>query len=729
MANLKDKNFWSVRGEKSVAETQIDWSAVSKDVTTTLETIRDERAAAKQAIEDSTNEMMKELMKGEDINNATLSTALIDGGQSGADALQVQFDLLKKGLIKPKDYKIFMQKQQNAYTNLKNVVTNWDAWDTKSKERLAIDPATGLQIASQLEQDFNISTSAFGNMENVKFIPTEDGGMEAVRFIYDEATQQYVMPDRDKNPENFMNPNVIGARQRFEMNTTDITTSMKKQTDALGQFLREEQIRSGRIFQSVEDFKDSPNYLSAKEAAIKALATTDLQKANIAGQMGYRFAMSEDQKEKMISEGVDASKIIMYKANDGRPSFADDAFDNVGIEEFLGNRFDSQLTDTLKLEKGIDPIKPSASETLIEQKEEKKGTTIRDYNKILTSDNLDDVQTSLEGLIQSYNQGVREEGGKGAGKAIVSYELTDNAIIFKYADGSASDPIERIDPGPDGKFGTDDDVIVDMSAQIYAMSEALTPDIFDNSTEVTDWITENNFEVGDQRRVTAEEAKEMLAGENGQTIRDNAIARIRAKKNEKEEGSGDNYNPSEEEIIRDIVQSGKDAFSVTLGGAEPYNIDETANAETFSAGLQIDGSTRTDMLAGTFNPPLNLISNSLLTALGQMLPTELIDDMRKKGLTLDVNLIDLDADENANTDKGKMVFTFGKKGQAGYQEFVLDFSDPSEFGGTEMGEIPFNVILKNAEDGFIKRILDYANEQRGQKTQKGGIGGKKKFNG
>ena len=137
----------------------------------------------------------------------------------------------------------------------------------------------------------------------------------------------------------------------------------------------------------------------------------------------------------------------MYKANDGRPSFADDAFDNVGIEEFLGNRFDSQLTDTLKLEKGIDPIKPSASETLIEQKEEKKGTTIRDYNKILTSDNLDDVQTSLEGLIQSYNQGVREEGGKGAGKAIVSYELTDNAIIFKYADGSASDPIERIDPG------------------------------------------------------------------------------------------------------------------------------------------------------------------------------------------------------------------------------------------------------------------------------------------
>ncbi|HBY67801.1 MAG TPA: hypothetical protein DEG69_08645, partial [Flavobacteriaceae bacterium] len=175
MANLKDKNFWSVRGEKSVAETQIDWGTVSKDITTKLETIRDERQEKKDIIDEATNTLMQELNKGEDINNATLSTALIDGGQSAADALQIQVDLLKRGLIKPKDYKIFLQKQQNAYTNLKNVTKNWDAWDTKSKERLAIDPNTGLQIASQLEQDFNISTSAFGNMENVKFIPTEDG--------------------------------------------------------------------------------------------------------------------------------------------------------------------------------------------------------------------------------------------------------------------------------------------------------------------------------------------------------------------------------------------------------------------------------------------------------------------------------------------------------------------------------------------------------------------------
>ena len=117
-----DKNAWSIRAEKSVVDNNIDWGTVASKVTTELETIRDDRQTRKDAIDEATNSMMNELAKGEDINNATLSTALIDGGQSASEALQIQVNLMKKGLIKPKDYKVFLQKQQNAYTNLKNVV-------------------------------------------------------------------------------------------------------------------------------------------------------------------------------------------------------------------------------------------------------------------------------------------------------------------------------------------------------------------------------------------------------------------------------------------------------------------------------------------------------------------------------------------------------------------------------------------------------------------------------
>jgi len=727
MANLKDKNFWSVRGEKSVAETQIDWGTVSKDITTKLETIRDERQEKKDIIDEATNTLMQELNKGEDINNATLSTALIDGGQSAADALQIQVDLLKRGLIKPKDYKIFLQKQQNAYTNLKNVTKNWDAWDTKSKERLAIDPNTGLQIASQLEQDFNISTSAFGNMENVKFIPTEDGGMEAVRLIKNPNTGQFELPDRDKNPENFMNPNVIGVRQRFEMNTTDITASMKKQTDALGQYLREEQIRSGRIFQSVEDFKDSPSYLTAKEDAIKALSTTDLQKANIAGQMGFRFAMSEGQKEEMISEGVDASKIIMYSSNDGRPSFKDDAFDNVGIEDFLGNRFDSQLTDTLKLEKGIDPIKDSTAETIKKDKEDMKGTTIRDYNMILTGDDPAKVTASLEGLIESYNQGVRGEGGKGEGKAIVSYDLTDDAIIFNYADKTSSDPIEReIDTDGDGV----PDKLVDMETQIYSISEALTPDIFKNSTEVSDWISENDFEVGQQRRISAEEADQIFVSEEEE---DQKIVNA-AKKRLQERDEDPIANPTADQIKEEIIRFGQDAYSVSLGGSSPFSIDDaTTTADDFVDGVKVGADTIKTMRDG-IDEHLGDINVGLLRSVTGMFPQEMQDLLNERNEKIEITirgkgnyknrgseLSDMDGADALKDGKADIVIKIGN------EEYVISQSTVKEkFDRDDIGDVDFYTILKDIQDTLVSKTYKRINKLRQGRSKKGQMGGKPK---
>jgi len=341
-----DKNAWSIRAEKSVVDNNIDWGTVASKVTTELETIRDDRQVRKDAIDEATNSMMNELAKGEDINNATLSTALIDGGQSASEALQIQVNLMKKGLIKPRDYKIFLQKQQNAYTNLKNVVQNWDKWETKSNERLATDPDSGKIIASVLERDFNSSTSAFGNMENVKFIPTETGGMEAVRLIEspdcseeDKAagTCNMVMPNRQDNPDNFMNPNVVGTRQKFEQNTLDINAAMKGQVDALGAFL---DTSGGLIFKSISDFRESDKYVKAKKLSVDAiLAGGSLSLANVAGSMGYRFAQSEAQKEKIMEEtGLDASEIIMYTSTDGKPVFKKDAFNNVkdGVQKATG---------------------------------------------------------------------------------------------------------------------------------------------------------------------------------------------------------------------------------------------------------------------------------------------------------------------------------------------------------------------------------------------------------
>ena len=679
MANLKDKNFWSVAGEKSVADTQIDWGTVSKDITTKLETIRDERQTAKTLIDEATNTLMQELNKGENINNATLSTALIDGGQSAVEALQIQVDLMKRGLIKPKDYKIFMQKQQNAYTNLKNVTKNWDAWDTKSKERLAIDPNTGLQIASQLEQDFNISTSAFGNMENVKFIPTEDGGMEAVRLIKNETTGRYELPDRDTNPENFMNPNAIGIRQNFQMNTTDITTSMKKQTDALGEFIRAEESRSGRIFTSIEDFKDSPNYLTAKEDAIKALATTSLQKANIAGQMGYRFAMSEKQKADMIAEGADPSKIIMYSSNDGRPSFKDDAFDNVGIDEFLGNRFDSQLADTMKLERGLaEPRSKSAAEITKDKMDEDTGNFIKTFDKILTSTDQGEVMSALDGLVADHNTNVQSSG---KGKTIVDVIFNKDMIQFIYSDGTSSPGVKRttVDINDaDGDGDKTDLIKTDIKDQIYRLGEELSPNAFNNIQDVNEWLGNNpDYQVGNPRD------KDALTVNYGE----------------------EDYNYESEEVLKP---------GSTLMNKQEYG-----------------GDVYEDPNSGS-NMSVTAVKETLANIINDMLPQTLRDDLQKDGFKFMIvsKNVGNNSDEMYDSDNrdGKFVIRLvdengdvvdGLTQTIGFKS-IADKYDAGSFG-TNAGEVKFSEYAKEIDDNFLKALRPWASKRKTNRASSGAI--------
>ena len=508
-----DKNAWSIRAEKSVVDNNIDWGTVASKVTTELETIRDDRQVRKDAIDEATNSMMNELAKGEDINNATLSTALIDGGQSASEALQIQVNLMKKGLIKPRDYKIFLQKQQNAYTNLKNVVQNWDKWETKSNERLAQDPNSGLIIASVLERDFNSATSAFGNMENVKFIPTETGGMEAVRLIEspdcseeDKAagTCSMVMPNRQDNPDNFMNPNVVGTRQKFEQNTLDINAAMKGQVDALGAFLRTE---GGAIFKSTNDFIQSPKYKNAKRLSIDAiLAGGKLSLANVAGSMGYRFAQSEEQKEKMMrEEGVSGSKIIMYTSTDGKPKFADGAFNIVtdgdafgaeAMRSYLGDKFDVQLADETKLVKGLGRNEPDTVDKKLKEIEKQTGNYIKSFDKILTSKNQGEVESALDGFIQDYN-GKITAGGKGL--KIKDVIFTGDLIQLVYEDDSKSTGIQRT--YDDDNDASTPNIKTDIADQIYRLGEELEPGAFNNIQDVKEWLSNNpDYTVGDARQ-------------------------------------------------------------------------------------------------------------------------------------------------------------------------------------------------------------------------------------
>ena len=724
MATPKDKDFWSIRAEKSVVDNNIDWSTVASKVTTELETIRDERQQRKDAIDEATNSMMNELAKGEDINNATLSTALIDGGQSASEALQIQVDLMKKGLIKPKDYKIFLQKQQNAYTNLKNVVQNWDKWDTKSRERLAVDPNTNQQIASQIEIDFNESTSAFGNMENIKFIPTETGGMEAVRLV-DDGNGNMVLPNRQDHPDNFMNPNVIGARQRFELNRINIPTAMKAQVDALGAFLETD---GGRIFKSTNDLRESDKYQDSKRLSINAVLGGEpgkrnaMASANVAGNMGYRFAQSEQQKKKMMEEeGIAADMIIMYTSTDGSPKFADDAFDNIDLEGYLGDQFDILLADETKLTKGIDPTKPTREEVIVDEREKKLGTDIRNLNNILTSEDPDDVQGNLEALIESYNATAREKGKYGE-RGIIGYVLNDGEIQFKFANGDVSNAIARQTNGPDGLPNTGDEVDVAINNQIYQLGQLLNPTMFQNQVEVDDWIAnDDDFVLGTQRGITKKQVEELLKDPD----RKADVIKNWQESNPKNKGK----TPSDMQLKQHAEDMFEDSLDVDFQ-MKDYDYDNNSISSETMKTIIVDGTKRSSPAEGSYSEEITVeqFATDMLKAAKKMLPQALQDDLRAAGGDISVEVLGGTGGFDDNQDDVNIQFTF-KNPDGTVETFTIDKTSMKDLTGEEdIGEISFNEYFKTLDAEFVTKIKDWGKKFRGSKRGQSGKIGKKKFN-
>jgi len=740
-----DKNAWSIRAEKSVVDNNIDWGTVASKVTTELETIRDERQTRKDAIDEATNSMMNELAKGEDINNATLSTALIDGGQSASEALQIQVDLMKKGLIKPKDYKVFLQKQQNAYTNLKNVVQNWDKWETKSNERLAQDPNSGLIIASVLERDFNESTSAFGNMENVKFIPTETGGMEAVRLVEDPNCSQadkdagtcnMVLPNRQDHPDNFMNPNVVGTRQNFQQNTLDINAAMKGQVDALGAFL---ETSGGSIFKSINDLRKSEKYTTAKKLSVDAiLAGGDLSLANVAGSMGYRFAQSEAQKKKIMEEsGLDASKIIMYTSTDGKPKFKEDAFNNVtdgdltgeeAMRSYLGDKFDVQLADETVLTKGLgrdDSNKRIREDVILDEKEKTLGTDIRNLNNILTSEDPDDVQGNLEALIESYNQQARDKG-KYDERGISGYILNDGVIQFKFKNGDVSNEIARQTAGPDGIIGNEDDVDVAINNQIYQLGQLLDPNMFTNQVQVDDWITGNSeeFQVGTQRGLSAEQIDEYLLDEDNKK---NVIKNWQDS-NKKNKGK----TPTAKQLRNHAEDMFEDSLDVDFQ-MKDYSYDKVTDASEMTGGINVGGTARlkiNDGLGGSNEIKPTQFQNNMLTQINKMLPTELLEDLKSEGGNIKVEQTGGDNNSSVDQQQADVEFTFTFEQPDGTEKiFVLNQANLKTLTGfDDMGDIAFAEIYQVLEREFVKNIKDWGKGFRGAKRGQSGRIGKVKFN-
>ena len=420
-----DPSKYQIYAEKDLNRAQIDWGTVGKTLSDGLISIAKDREARKQQIADDTVDAMNKLSEVPDVNNQTLSKMIIDGSDQSKQELQARMDLVRRGIIKPKDYKLFMNAQQNGYKSLSTVVQNYDKYYTAKME--AIESGT----QSKLDAAVAETVEQFGNINNkVLWTNPVNGQLQLVTMEQDEDGNYTKMPDPNKNPEKFQNPNTINTIMRFNEKKKVLQDEAKKVTDTIASYIRSS-VANG-VVTKVKDFRNQliggKTYDEWMKSQIGFLTATDNDVAQILTNSGeYTFTFSKEEADK------DPSKIFVDNSS-GKPviSISDKAKERA--EQLAREAIDSQIDSEITKTPGFDPQRSSS--TTERDRMNKSKETVESLVKLYEGKDEQSIDSALAQLMSQ------------SGLVYESFEEDDdNNLIISYRDNNGDMKSETIPRG------------------------------------------------------------------------------------------------------------------------------------------------------------------------------------------------------------------------------------------------------------------------------------------
>ena len=509
-------------------EETVNWGQVAVNLTKGLNTIAKEREAAKQKIIDDTNAAMTELSEIADVQSGSMNSILIDGSDFSKNTLQANMDLVRRGLLDPKDYMLIMQQQKDGYKSLSNYAKNYDAKYQEGMARIQDGSA------SNLEEYFRGTGFSFGNVKNKKlWTDPGTGELFLVEMQPDpDNPGKFILPDRNEMPGAYASPSSMVNMIGFQEDSRNLSEDVKNMVTAnLAEVVTAtissySVLSGGKDVTSIEDFRqlfDDVEGAGFTDAEGNKMSYDDwmtqqakgvVGNANGAAEylmnanMGYFF--TDDEKV------AESNPLAILAVSDGGPpqiTISDKQME--AAENLAKNQISSQLDSVVKINAGLGGQQERAQTTgEINQEniDDNVNGYLNDLNRVLTDTDLVSAESQLKKLIQQRNEQNIDKGNP----VINNVDITDDIILIEF-DGREPIQIQRRKYNDDGTIAGETTLQEDIASLYDVLSPFGDKEGYDlSTTEVTKRI-EGNVSLGDRgenRNVGFEEAKEDASTDN-----------------------------------------------------------------------------------------------------------------------------------------------------------------------------------------------------------------------
>ncbi len=434
-SKIVDSDKYVYREERDLTKTQVDWDTVTKDLTETIETIRDDRETRKAEIEEATTKSMNDLAEMEQYDSESLNVKVLQGSQWGSEFLASQNALMKRGLLKPSDFMQSKQKVSDSFTQLKSALGKFDAEYKEGQERMN-SQVPGEQ-SNVLEQGIKLGMSGIAGLSQWDFAGNPaTGDMNFVKKGTDAS-----------NPANLMSLNSINQRLTQRSDYVSLSTSASEEVTRLGTQIEASFIKDGQrgAVESIESWLLMDNSKDMLKSLVGTVTATEAQQISILQDAGLTAKMMTQDPEEAAANPGDGTPgnpgyVLMVPNGDGQGTLEAELspLQQGLVDKEAEKIIRSQLDEKLKIEQRLGTTyKPNESAASINN-ENKNKELAGMYEEVvnLVTGNAAQAEQSATALASYANNNITDPDLKI--KEITRPDGDGNFVVTR-ADGSTFD--------------------------------------------------------------------------------------------------------------------------------------------------------------------------------------------------------------------------------------------------------------------------------------------------